>query len=63
MVYFGCKVTKKHLIFQSFIKKNIKISVFFNLFVTNAGKNALMIDKKRGHHTICRRPHNSLLYI
>ena len=30
MVYFGCKVTKKTVIFQNFLQKNIKLSVFLS---------------------------------
>ena len=47
MVYFGCKVTKKTVIFQNFLQKNIKISVFFALYVPNAGGNDLFIGKKK----------------
>ena len=47
MVYFGCKVTKKTVIFQNFLQKNIKISVFIALYVPNAGGNALFIGKKK----------------
>ena len=63
MVYFGCKVTKKTVIFQNFMQKNIKISVFFALYVPNAGGNALFIGKKRGYHTISSRQPLEILHI
>ena len=63
MVYFGCKVTKKTVIFQNFLQKNIKISVFFALYVPNAGGNALFIGKKRGYHTISSRQPLEILHI
>ena len=63
MVYFGCKVTKKTVIFQNFLQINIKISVFFALYVPNAGGNALFIGKKRGYHTISSRQPLEILHI
>ena len=63
MVYFGCKITKKTVIFQNFLQKNIKISVFFALYVPNAGGNALFIGKKRGYHTISSRQPLEILHI
>ena len=45
------------------MQKNIKISVFFALYVPNAGGNALFIGKKRGYHTISSRQPLEILHI
>ena len=53
---FECKVTKKYLNFQSFLRKSVLISVFFILSEQKTGENYDFMGKNKGRPRFCRRP-------